>query len=196
MIRITSGKFRGRGIESPPRTKAIRPTTALIRESVFSRFPHRLADARFLDLFAGSGIMGLEALSRGASFVLAIEKEKRQCRKIQEAFEAFGLSSHEAKAIPIDAMALITKPCREEPFDWIFIDPPYGFEGLEALVTTCLQNQWAKPNGIVIVEHGSRDPNLPGFSRRDYGDSSISVRLLEAPLDSEACALQADSPDL
>jgi 16S rRNA (guanine966-N2)-methyltransferase len=62
MIRVTSGKFRGRAIESPPRSRAVRPTTALLRESVFSRIQMQMEGARFLDLFSGSGIMGLEAI--------------------------------------------------------------------------------------------------------------------------------------
>jgi 16S rRNA (guanine966-N2)-methyltransferase len=179
-IRITSGRFRGRGIESPPRSRPIRPTSALIRESVFNRFQDRLESARFLDLFAGSGIMGLEALSRGAAFVLAIESDVRQCRRIRDHFEAFGLTPAQARAIPADAAALLEKFCREEPFDWIFMDPPYGFAALPRLAEQCRANGWIREDGIILVEHGCRDPDLPGFSRRDYGDSSISTLLHSA----------------
>lgn len=174
-IRVTSGKFRGRSIESPPRSRPIRPTSALIRESVFNRFQTRLKGARFLDLFAGSGIMGLEALSRGASFVLAVEVDVRQCRRIRDHYEAFGLDHHQARAIPVDVAELVARPCREEGFDWIFLDPPYGFAALPQLVEQCQQNGWLRPGGIILVEHGRRDPDIPGFSRRDYGDSTIST---------------------
>jgi 16S rRNA G966 N2-methylase RsmD len=57
------------------------------------------------------------------------------------------------------------------------MDPPYGFRDLAKLVENCLQNGWLKPNGIFIVEHGSRDPDLEGFTRKDYGDTSISIYL-------------------
>lgn len=178
-IRITGGRFRGRSIESPPRFRPIRPTSALIRESVFNRFQDRLTGARFLDLFAGSGIMSLEALSRGASFALAIESDVRQCRRIADQFKTFGLTAAQARAIPTDVAALLEKPCREEPFDWVFLDPPYGFAALPRLVEQCRTHGWCRDGGVILVEHGCRDPDLPGFSRRDYGDSSLSSLLNE-----------------
>jgi 16S rRNA (guanine966-N2)-methyltransferase len=173
-IRIISGKFRGKGIPSPPRSKPIRPTSSLIRESVFNRFPHRLEGARFLDAFAGSGIMSLEALSRGMSYVLALELETRQCREIRTTFEDFGLTASESAVLCTDARKFLARPCKELPFDWIFMDPPYGFEGLADLVACTLKNGWLKDNGVFIVEHGRRDPDFPDFSRREYGDTSIS----------------------
>jgi 16S rRNA (guanine966-N2)-methyltransferase len=124
--------------------------------------------------------MGLEAISRGASFVLSIEGDKRQCREIQDHFRAFNLSPNEAKAVPVDVNTLLAKPCKEEPFDIVFIDPPYGFETLAQLPDLCIQNGWVRPNGILIVEHGIRDADIPNFSRRDYGDSSISVLVLDS----------------
>jgi 16S rRNA (guanine966-N2)-methyltransferase len=178
MLRITGGKFRGRSIESPPRSRNVRPTTALIRESVFSRLQQRIEGLRFLDLFAGSGIMGLEALSRGAAFVLSVEGDKRQCREIQDHLRAFGLAADQAKAVPVDVTLLLAKPCREEPFDVVFLDPPYGFAALPELPALCVSNGWIRPNGLIIVEHGLRDPDLPGFTRRNYGDSSISIQEL------------------
>lgn len=175
MIKVTSGKYRGRGIESPPRSKDIRPTTSLIRESIFNKFQAHIPGCRFLDLFAGSGIMGIEALSRGAEFVLAVEGDATQCRAIRKNYATLSIPEAEGKVIPYDVKQLLAMPCREEAFDMIFMDPPYGFRDLPKLVETCLQNGWLKPNGIFIVEHGSRDPNLDGFTRKDYGDTSISI---------------------
>jgi 16S rRNA (guanine966-N2)-methyltransferase len=174
-IRITSGKFRGKSIPSPPRSKPIRPTSSLLRESIFNRFSTRLDNTRFLDAFAGSGIMSLEALSRGCSFSLLLELNERQSRELRKIISSFGLTETEAQIKCVNTRDYLSKPCPYEPFDWIFMDPPYGFEQLETLVQTTLKNGWLKPEGAMILEHGRRDPALPGFSRRDYGDSSISV---------------------
>jgi 16S rRNA (guanine966-N2)-methyltransferase len=179
MIRITGGKLRGRGVESPPRSKEIRPTTALIRESIFSSLQQRIPGCRFLDLFAGSGIMGIEAISRGADFVLAVDKDARQCQVIRKSYAALGVTQEQGKIIPHDAVALISKPCREEGFDVIFVDPPYGFAKLPAVIEALIANGWVKPEGVIIAEHGSRDPDLSGFTRRDYGDTSVSTRILD-----------------
>lgn len=175
MIRVTSGKHRGRSVDSPPRAKQIRPTTSLMRESIFNKFQMMMPGCRFLDLFAGSGIMGLEALSRGAAFVLAIEMDQEQCRVIRKNYAHIGLTEQEVKVVPYDAWALMRKPCREEPFDLVFMDPPYGFQKLPQLIALCRENGWLKPEGILIVEHGSRDPELTGFTRKLYGDTAISI---------------------
>ena len=178
MIRVTSGKFRGRSVESPPRSKEIRPTTALMRESIFSRFQFQLPGSRFLDLFAGSGIMGLEALSRGADFVLAIEADAEQCKIMRKNFNAIGINETQLKVSANDVPRLLNSPCRKENFDFVFMDPPYGFHDLSQLVAHCIQNGWVKPNGVLIVEHGIRDEDLPGFTRKNYGDTSISTLCL------------------
>lgn len=178
MIKVTSGKFRGRGVDSPPRSRDVRPTTAVMRESIFNKFQHHVPECRFLDLFAGSGIMALEALSRGASFALAVDLSTEQCRTMRMNYATIGLTEAEAKVVPYDAKSLTAMPCREEAFDIIFIDPPYGFKHLVTVVNNCIQNGWVKPDGLLIVEHGSRDPDLEGFTRKDHGDTSLSYRIL------------------
>lgn len=175
MIRVTSGQYRGRGVDSPPRSKEIRPTTSLMRESIFNQLQWVMPGSRFLDLFAGSGIMGLEALSRGADFVLAIEQDAEQCRVIRKNYQAIGLTPAQVKIVPCDVVTLLQKACREAPFDCIFMDPPYGFKHLEALIDNAKQNGWLKPNGWIVVEHGSREPALAGFQRKVYGDSVLSI---------------------
>ncbi len=136
----------------------------------------RLDGARFLDIFSGSGIMSLEALSRGCSFALAIESNVRQCREIQDNFRAFNLTPAQAKAIPMDARSLLKKACNDEPFDFIFLDPPYGFKDLDVLAEQCLSNGWIKPEGVILIEHSNRDPVLEGYIRKEYGDSALSIR--------------------
>lgn len=165
-------------MDSPPRSKDIRPTTAVMRESIFSRFQFDLPDSRFLDLFAGSGIMGLEALSRGAQFVLSVEADADQCKIMRRNFETIGISDEELKVANQDVLRLLANPCRKEAFDFIFMDPPYGFRDLTGLVDACINQGWVKPDGVLIVEHGIRDVDLPGFTRKNYGDTSISTLLL------------------
>ena len=173
-IRVTSGKLRGRSIESPPRSKDIRPTTALIRESFFNKFQADMMDCRFLDLFAGSGIMGIEALSRYAGFVLAVEQDPVQAKLIKDNYEKFGLEK-DAKILTMMVEKLIDKPCKENPFDLIFADPPYGYKDLPGLFETLTTNGWLIAGGSIMIEHGKRDPDIPGFTRKDYGDTSVSV---------------------
>jgi 16S rRNA (guanine966-N2)-methyltransferase len=180
MIKIISGKYRGRSVESPPRSKAIRPTTALMRESIFNKFQMALPGCRFLDLFAGSGIMGLEALSRGAEFVLAVEGDSDQARAIRKSYATFGIPEAQGKVIAHDARQLLSRTCREAAFDFIFMEQPYGFKALPALVEASVNNGWLNPGGVLIVEHGSRDDDLDGFTRKNYGDTSISIRLSES----------------
>lgn len=173
MIRVISGRFRGRGIPSP-RGRQVRPTTAKIRESIFNRLQWRLPDCRFLDLFAGSGIMGLEALSRGAAFTLAVEQDRAQCRSIRNSYEAFGLTEKDAKALTAEVGSFLGQSCRETPFDLIFMDPPYGYTGLAELTQLCLENGWLNDGGVIVIEHATRDPELPGFTRAVYGDTAVS----------------------
>lgn len=181
MIRITGGTLRGRSIESPPRSKDIRPTTSLMRESIFNSLQQDIAGSRFLDLFAGSGIMGLEALSRGAAFVLAIEKDPRQAQLIRQNYLKMKLSETHAKIVTADVDRLIGRANREAPFDIVFLDPPYGYAALPQLVGNLQALDWIQPGGRIIAEHGSREADLPGFSRKLYGDSSLSFFTVPVP---------------
>lgn len=175
MLRITGGQFRGRSVEKP-KNRDIRPTTSLVRESVFNRLQSHIADARFLDCFAGTGLMGLEAVSRGARFVLAIEKDKNHWRIMKENFDKFDLPEAVANPVLKDALDVFSQPNKKEPFDIAYIDPPYGFEDMQSFVDQLISNGWMKPGGIIIVEQGIRDPELSGFDHRPHGDTRISIR--------------------
>ena len=177
MLRITSGRFRGRAVEKP-RNRDIRPTTSLVRESVFNRLQSSITGARFLDCFAGTGLMSLEALSRGAQFALAIEKERNHWRIMHENFQNFGLVDTIANPVLKDALDVFSNPNKKEPFDIAYIDPPYGFEDMQVFVDQLIENGWMKPDGILIVEQGIRDPELAGFDHRPHGDTRISIRRL------------------
>lgn len=176
MIRISGGEFRGRQIESPKQSAAVRPTTSMMRESLFSSLQQVIPGCRFMDLFAGSGLMGIEALSRGAVFVLAVESHREHLKLIQNNYAKLGIEIEQAKAIQMDVLALMAKTNLHEPFDVVFLDPPYGFADLQTLVAHIEANGWLVEGGWLIVEHGAREPELQGFTRKQFGDSAMSIK--------------------
>lgn len=177
MLRITGGKYRNRNVEKP-KNRELRPTTSLVRESVFNQLQSKIVDARFLDCFAGTGLMSLEAMSRGAKFVLALEVNKTHSRITQKNFEQFGFTEAEANAVCKDAIETFSRPNKREPFDIAYVDPPYGFEGMEKFVDGLITNGWLTEDAVIFVEQGIRDPLLPGFDHREYGDTRLSVKRL------------------
>lgn len=184
-MRIVGGEFRGRPLATP-RDQAIRPTTDRVREALFNviahRYPDRLSGARVLDLFAGTGALGLEALSRGAAFCVFIEESAEGRGLIRTNVEAFGLQGR-TKIFRRDATALGavgTMP----PFDLLFADPPYG-KGLgERALASALAGGWLAKDALCVVEEASSsafDPG-PGFAvvdERSYGDTVI--RFVDRP---------------
>jgi 16S rRNA (guanine966-N2)-methyltransferase len=173
MIRLTGGQWARQSIESPPNPD-IRPTTGKVRESLFGHLGERVLNARFLDLFAGSGLMGLEALSREATFVLAIDINPRHIELIRRNMTRFELTQTQALVLCQDAWKLTTQT-PETPFDLIFLDPPYGFIMLENLVAQILEHGWLSPDGLLIVEQGTREPELPNVSYiKSFGDTRLS----------------------
>jgi 16S rRNA (guanine966-N2)-methyltransferase len=178
MIRITGGTLRGRYIDSP-KNQAVRPTTGKVRESLFSSLQTRLHGARFLDLFAGSGLMGFEAVSRGAGFVMAVEKNAAHCRLIAQNAERLGLEASQYRLIDRDAETVTHQPLPAEagtvPFDIVFMDAPYGYPHLAQIVRQLLDNGWLQEEGLIIAEQGQRDAPLPGFRRKPYGDTVLSL---------------------
>ncbi len=179
MIRLTGGQLNGRQIGSP-KNKAIRPTTSRVRESVFAKIQPKLYEARFLDLFAGSGIMGLEALSRGASFVMAVEKHPGHAQLIRENYQKLCVLPEHYKILNLDAEHLMAKTSdeKESAFDVIYLDPPYGYRPMEKLVANILKNHWLAPKGLLLIEQGAQDNRLsdieyPEVEYKSYGDTVL-----------------------
>jgi 16S rRNA (guanine966-N2)-methyltransferase len=178
-MRIVGGEFRGRPLATP-RSSAIRPTTDRTREAVFNVLAHRflqsLDNARVLDLFAGTGALGLEAMSRGASFCMFIEDSAEGRGLIRENVEAFGLTGR-TKIFRRDATGL-GEAGTVQPFGLVFADPPYG-KGLgERALRSARDGGWLAPGALCVVEEAAAaafDPG-EGFSvvdERDYGDTTI-----------------------
>jgi len=178
-VRIVAGKFRGKTLLSPE-DDSIRPTADRTRESVFNILASRLGASldglRVLDLFAGTGALGLEALSRGASHVTFVDTGADARGLIRDHIEAFGAGGV-AKLLRRDATAL-GEAGTMGPVDLVFLDPPYG-KGLAEQALVSLRNGgWLKPETLLVLEEGSEVPvMLPdGFvldDRREYGAAAV-----------------------
>lgn len=179
-MRIVGGTLRGRPLAAP-RSDSIRPTSDRTREAVFNiiahRWPQRLDGARVLDLFAGTGALGLEALSRGAAQALFIEESAEGRGLIRTNVEEFGLQGV-ARIFRRDATKL-GEPGTIAPFDLVFADPPYGKGLAEQALQSALAGGWLTPDALVIVEEAVASPFLPPqglalVERRDWGDTGVT----------------------
>lgn len=185
-MRIVSGKFRGRAIASPEHD-GLRPTSDRVRESVFNILSHGIEDFRIdgirvIDLFAGTGALGLEALSRGASYCLFVEDGAESRGLIRQNVEAFGLTGN-TRLFRRDATDL-GPAAPMQPFTLAFLDPPYG-KGLGERALTSLRNgKWLNSGAVVVwEERASSDLPWPvGFTeidRRTWGDTQVAFALFQ-----------------
>ncbi|MEO2082565.1 MAG: 16S rRNA (guanine(966)-N(2))-methyltransferase RsmD [Desulfurobacteriaceae bacterium] len=128
-MKVTGGKYKGRRIKSMPKrsdTKLLRPTTGRVKESVFSILNNYLEGVKFLDLFAGTGAVGIEALSRGAGKVVFVESDRRFCNLIRENLKSLRVSPEKYEIMCMDYTEALKKlGKRGEKFDFIYADPPY-----------------------------------------------------------------------
>ena len=177
-MRIVAGTLRGRALKSPA-SAAIRPTADRLRESIFNVLAHAygdpVADARVLDLFAGTGALGLEALSRGARFALFVEDAPEARALIRENVEALGLTGV-TRIFRRDAAKLgDARPI--EPFGLVFCDPPYGRGLAEQALISARTGGWLAPGALVVVEEKAgafRSPDgFEEIERRAYDDTEI-----------------------
>jgi 16S rRNA (guanine966-N2)-methyltransferase len=182
-MRIVGGKFRGRAIKTPE-GRNTRPTSDRARESIFNVLAHaewapQLEGARVIDAFAGSGALGLEAISRGAAFCLFVETESaaRGCiRDNIEAFQLFGITRiHRRSATDLGA-----KPAGlGDPFDLVFLDPPYAYNLAPPALDQLIRGGWLAPNALAMAETSADEeaPIAPGWELLDeriYGAARVS----------------------
>lgn len=174
-MRVVSGAARGRRLKAPEGL-ATRPTSELCKEAVFSIIQFELEGSRVLDLFAGSGQMGVEALSRGAKKCVFVDNAKACRLVITENLQQTGLFER-AQVVMLDAEAYLKNAA--EPFDIAFLDPPYGKTDLEKLLFTL--GGIMSANGIIICETDKSDilpENAGGFVKHKeyrYGKAKITV---------------------
>jgi 16S rRNA (guanine966-N2)-methyltransferase len=163
-----------------PASRAIRPTADRLRESLFNVLSHRadgdrVANARVIDLFAGTGALGLEALSRGARFALFVDNGTEARALLRGNIEALGLAGL-TRVFRRDATKL--GAAAGEPFDLAFLDPPYGQGLADAALRSLAGEGWLTPGALVVVEEaGTADVSVPdvfeGLERRASGDSQL-----------------------
>lgn len=183
MIKITSGVFRGRFIETPPGDHT-RPTQARLRQALFNSLQASMIEARVLDLFSGSGALGFEALSRGARNVVFVESARRVARLIQRNARTLGVA---------DRTRIVTEEVDQAwetvgalgPFDVILADPPYAGGWEEKLLTRAPWGELLEPGGHFCLEWGARKsqvdhlpdrtPFLVKIRERNYGDSVLTT---------------------
>ena len=175
-MRIIAGEWRGRQIEAPPGT-ATRPTGDRVRETLFSMLASRLGsfeDLRVADLFAGSGALGFEALSRGAASAAFVESDAGAAAAIRRNAEKLG-AGERVRVIAGSALALP----RSEPFDLIFADPPYATGSGTAAVHSIVNADWLARGGWLSVETSRGEVIDPGElavdSARDIGRARLTL---------------------
>lgn len=169
-MRIIAGKWGSRVIEAPP-GRGTRPTTDRVRESWMSALHLDLPGSRVLDLFAGSGALGLEALSRGAEHATFVEKSGGALRALRGNIEKLD-ATDDSTVVKGDAIDFLEK-APEHAFDIILADPPYGQDFAASLIRIFLRRPVAQS---LWVEHRSDEPlpEAPGARTRTYGDTAIT----------------------
>jgi 16S rRNA (guanine966-N2)-methyltransferase len=158
VLRIIGGEWRGRKIHFPP-VAAIRPTPDRVRETVFNWLQSAVTGRRCLDLYAGSGALGLEALSRGAREVVFVDLEPAVSRHLLETLQVLGCDR--GRVVRSDARSFLAGAA--EPFDIIFLDPPFGESVLADVCRRIDAGGWLAPGGLVYLEApaSAGPPELP-----------------------------------
>lgn len=179
-MRVVAGRFRGRALQAPD-DMSIRPTSDRVRESVFNILTHgiegfSLNGARVIDLFAGTGALGIEAVSRGAAYCLFVEEAPDARALIRKNVEAMGLTG-ETRIFRRDATDL-GPAGNMEPYDLAFLDPPYD-KGLgEKALAGLAEGKWLTPGAICMLEErAGTDVVIPAafelLDTRTYGDTDV-----------------------
>ena len=157
-LRVIGGEWRGRKIRFPP-VEAIRPTPDRVRETLFNWLQQDVRGARCLDLYAGSGALGLEALSRGAAEVVFVDAEPAVVRHLAETLSALGCER--GRVVGADATRFLDGPVT--PFDIVFVDPPYAARAIEPVCRALDARGWVRPGGLAYLEDRATggEPVLP-----------------------------------
>lgn len=163
-VRIIAGQWRGRPLKFPE-VAGLRPTPSQVRETLFNWLQGWVAGARCLDLFAGSGALGFEAASRGASKVLQVESHRRILRALVA--NKRRLEAEQVEPVAADVLRFLKIPPRQ-PFDLAFLDPPFERNLIEPCTAALEQGGWLSPNARIYVEAEARlvEPLVPCNWRR------------------------------
>lgn len=180
LLRLTGGTLRSRRLPTVPK-RGVRPTPARVKESVFAILGARVDDAVVLDLFAGSGALGFEALSRGAKWATFVEASAPVAERLREAATDFDVEDR-CEILGMRAERAVARLDRR--YDLVFVDPPYELGFPEAPLTVLRKRNLLADDAIVIFEHsGAESPETPGFTEtreERYGDVVIAFLRAEA----------------
>jgi len=178
-MRIVGGRLRSRPLAGP-KSDAIRPTADRLREALFNILAHGYGDpvagARVLDLFAGTGALGIEAISRGAAFALFVDEGVEARALLRQNIETLGLAGV-TRIFRRDATKL--GPAHPlEPFDLVFLDPPYGKGLAEKALVSAREGGWLKPRALIVVEEAvdaafTAPEGFEELERRKYDDTEF-----------------------
>ncbi|MGA9872576.1 MAG: 16S rRNA (guanine(966)-N(2))-methyltransferase RsmD [Rhodococcus sp. (in: high G+C Gram-positive bacteria)] len=184
MTRIVAGIAGGRKLKVPPR--GTRPTSERVREALFSSLQARLelSGAAVMDLFAGSGALGLEALSRGAESVVLVESDARAAAVARENAAAVGLPGAAVRCAPVASMLAGAADTR---YDLVLADPPYAVSdvAVQQMLSTLISGSWLAPDAVVVLERSSRSPEtswpagLFPEKVKKYGETRIEIATYE-----------------
>ncbi len=171
-MKIDSGKFKGRRLIEN-KFEHIRPTTDKVRQALFVKLQFFLPGKRVLDLFCGTGAMGIEALSRGAEEVVFVDKDFRSVQMTNENLKNMKLTQ---KAIKMDALAFLER--NKKQFDLIILDPPYKSGLYEKVLQKIFENNTLADDGIIVCEHAKEDnfdfSLFETFDEKRYGNIMLS----------------------
>lgn len=174
-MRITGGIGRGRRLKVPSGSR-VRPTSDKVKQALFNILGDRVVDAVFLDLFAGVGGIGLEALSRGAARVTFVDASRDSLSSIKQNIEEMGFGDC-AEVVPAKVESFLKKP--SGPYDLVFLDPPYA-EEMAPLLELLAGSGLVKQDAIVIAEHFKKQPSperagaLMLYRQAKYGDTVLA----------------------
>ncbi len=185
-MRIVTGKFKRMEIISPPKEIELRPTTDRVREAIFDVIRFNIAGTTFLDLFAGSGAMGIEAISEGADFAVFVEKDARAIKTIHTNIKRFKIEN-QALVIRQDVLRFLQSPGSldviKEKFDFVFLDPPYASLLVGQTMKEIVNFPHLANESIIIAEHKWAESlseeyqgknTLKKFREKKYGKIAVS----------------------
>jgi 16S rRNA (guanine966-N2)-methyltransferase len=184
-MRVIGGNARGRRLKVP-RGKTLRPTAARVKEALFNILPHDLASTRVLDLFAGTGNVTIEALSRGAAEAILVDSSPESGKAIRENLKRFQLTDRARVWIMPVARALRVLARRGETFDIVFLDPPYERKWIGSTLKIIGEERLLRATGVLVAEHSTREKVEPRYNslalrdQRRYGSTLLSFFVQEA----------------
>jgi len=180
-MRVIAGKYRGRKLKSPPSIQT-RPTSDRLRETLFNILAPRIEGSRFLDLCAGTGAVGIEALSRGAASVIFVDRSRTMSALVAANVDSLEVTGTKIEIVAAEASEFLRRHVKHqaEPFHIIFFDPPYAedYEGVLGFIGEHAA-EILQADGIVIVEHQKKkllsdEPSMKRYRELKQGDSVLS----------------------